>query len=53
MQMFIMETHDANLLLPGPFLFQTHYRLAASLHLFHVEERIGEGWPSPPYCMLH
>jgi hypothetical protein len=53
MQMFIMETQDANLPLPDPFLFRTHHRIAASLHLFHVEERIAEGWPSPPLCMGH
>ncbi|QQK47077.1 Protein kinase-like domain [Penicillium digitatum] len=48
MQMFIMESQDANRPLPDPFLIRTHYRFAASLHLFHVEERIAEGWPSPP-----
>lgn len=52
-QMFIMETQDANLPLPDPFLFRTHCRLAASLHLFHVEERVLEGWPSPPLCASH
>ncbi|KAF7122517.1 hypothetical protein CNMCM5793_000542 [Aspergillus hiratsukae] len=52
-QMFIMETRDANLPLPDPFLFRTHYRIAASLHLFHVEERIAEGWPSPPLIQLN
>ncbi|OJJ51788.1 hypothetical protein ASPZODRAFT_467123 [Penicilliopsis zonata CBS 506.65] len=45
--MLIMETQDASLPLPDPFLFRTHFRIAASLHLFHVEERIAEGWPSP------
>ncbi|RMZ45717.1 hypothetical protein CA14_005609 [Aspergillus flavus] len=53
MQMFIMETQDANLPLPNPFLVRTHYRIAASLHLFHVEERIAEGWPSPPLFQLN
>ncbi|GIJ98601.1 hypothetical protein Aspvir_000719 [Aspergillus viridinutans] len=52
-QMFIMETRDANLPLPDPFLFRTHYRIAASLHLFHVVERIAEGWPSPPLFLLN
>ncbi|PYH90220.1 hypothetical protein BO71DRAFT_422453 [Aspergillus ellipticus CBS 707.79] len=41
-----METKDANQPLPDPFLLRTHYRIAASLHLFHVEERVAEGWPS-------
>ncbi|KAJ5786785.1 uncharacterized protein N7503_011997 [Penicillium pulvis] len=38
--------------LPDPFLFRTHCRLAASLHLFHVEEQVLEGWPSPPLFHL-
>ncbi|CAG8003238.1 unnamed protein product [Penicillium olsonii] len=45
--MFIMNAHDPELALPDPFLLRTHSRLAASLHLFHVEERVAEGWPSP------
>ncbi|KAB8214405.1 hypothetical protein BDV33DRAFT_196131 [Aspergillus novoparasiticus] len=48
-----METQDANLPLPDPFLVRTHYRIAASLHLFHVEERIAEGWPSPLLFQLN
>ncbi|KAF7163167.1 hypothetical protein CNMCM5623_008237 [Aspergillus felis] len=52
-QMFTMETKDANLPLPDPFLLRTHYRIAAALHLFHVEERIAEGWPSPPLFQLN
>ncbi|KAJ5158373.1 Aminoglycoside phosphotransferase [Penicillium coprophilum] len=48
MQMFIMESQDTNQHLPDPFLLRTHYRIAASMHLFYVEERIAEGWPSPP-----
>lgn len=51
--MFIMETQDANLPLPDPFLVRMHDRIAASLHLFYVEERILEGWPSPGLCMDH
>jgi hypothetical protein len=51
--MFTMETKDANLPLPDPYLFRTHYRIAASLHLFHVEARIAEGWPSPPLFQLN
>ncbi|PKX98924.1 uncharacterized protein P174DRAFT_33590 [Aspergillus novofumigatus IBT 16806] len=43
-----METKDASLPLPDPFLFRTHDPIAASLHLFHAKERIAEGWPSPP-----
>ncbi|KAJ5420905.1 hypothetical protein N7465_003424 [Penicillium sp. CMV-2018d] len=53
MQMFIMESQDANQPLPDPFLLRTHHRIAASLHLFHVEERIAEGWPSPPLFHLN
>ncbi|CAG8379326.1 unnamed protein product [Penicillium salamii] len=44
--MFIMQTQNPNLSLPDPFLIRTYFRLAASLHLFHVEESIAEGWPS-------
>ncbi|KAJ5325258.1 uncharacterized protein N7506_008360 [Penicillium brevicompactum] len=53
MQMFIMETRDSDLPLPDPFLLRTHFRLAVSLHLFYVEERISEGWPSLQSCMKH
>ncbi|GIJ88771.1 hypothetical protein Asppvi_007698 [Aspergillus pseudoviridinutans] len=52
-QMFTMETKDANLPLPDPFLLRTHYRIAAALHLFHVEERIAEDWTSPPLFQLN
>lgn len=52
MQMFSMESQDADQPLPDPFLLRTHHRIAASLYLFHVEERIAEGWPSPPFCMV-
>lgn len=52
MQMFIMGAKNANQPLPDPFLLRTHHRIAASLHLFHVEEQIAEGWPSPPFCMV-
>ncbi|KAJ5883028.1 uncharacterized protein N7473_009914 [Penicillium subrubescens] len=48
MQMFTMESRDAKLPLPDPFLLRTHFRITASLHLFHVEESISKGWPSPP-----
>ncbi|KAJ5793575.1 hypothetical protein N7457_000174 [Penicillium paradoxum] len=50
MQMFIMETRDVSLPLPDPFLLRTHFRMAASLHLFHVEEQISKGWPSPSFA---
>ncbi|KAJ5382567.1 hypothetical protein N7517_000478 [Penicillium concentricum] len=53
MQMFIMESQDTNQALPYPFLLRTHYRIAASMHLFHVEEQIAEGWPSPPLFQLN
>lgn len=53
MQMFTMESHDPNQPLPDPFLLRTHHHIAASMYLFHVEERIAEGWPSPPLCMVH
>ncbi|KXG49037.1 Aminoglycoside phosphotransferase [Penicillium griseofulvum] len=53
MQMFIMESQGTNQPLPDPFLLRTHYRIAASLHLFHVEERIADGWPSPPLFHLN
>lgn len=45
--MFTMETKNADLALPDPFLLRMHYRIAKSLHLFHIERRIAEGWPSP------
>ncbi|PIG84585.1 hypothetical protein AARAC_002445 [Aspergillus arachidicola] len=48
-----METQDANIPLLDPFLVRTYYRIAASLHLFHVEERIAEGWTSPPLFQLN
>ncbi|OOQ82494.1 hypothetical protein PEBR_38700 [Penicillium brasilianum] len=48
MQMFIMESRDDQLPLPDPFLLRTHFRFSTSLHLFHVEESISRGWPSPP-----
>ncbi|OQD95230.1 hypothetical protein PENSOL_c021G04959 [Penicillium solitum] len=53
MQMFSMESQDADQPLPDPFLLRTHHRIATSLHLFHVEERIAEGWPSPPLFHLN
>ncbi|KAJ6123263.1 hypothetical protein N7512_005728 [Penicillium capsulatum] len=52
-QMFIMETPDTERPLPDPFLLRTHHRIAAILHLFHVEEKIAEGWPSPSLCMKY
>ncbi|CAG8092193.1 unnamed protein product [Penicillium salamii] len=51
-QMFIMQTQNPNLSLPDPFLIRTNFRLAASLHLFHVEESIAEGWPSSQLFFL-
>ncbi|KAE8308125.1 hypothetical protein BDV41DRAFT_581712 [Aspergillus transmontanensis] len=48
-----METQDANIPLLDPFLVRTHYRIAASLHLFHIEQRIAEGWASPPLFQLN
>ncbi|CAG7947838.1 unnamed protein product [Penicillium nalgiovense] len=51
--MFIMESHYPSQPLPDPFLLRTHHCIAAFLHLFHVEERIAEGWPSPPLFNLN
>ncbi|KAJ5114816.1 hypothetical protein NUU61_000575 [Penicillium alfredii] len=49
-QLFIMKTRVPDLPLPDLLLLRTHYRIAPSLHLFYVEERIAEGWPSPILC---
>ncbi|KAJ9482418.1 hypothetical protein VN97_g11014 [Penicillium thymicola] len=53
MQMFTMKSHDPNQPPPDPFLLRTHHCIAASMHLFHVEERIAEGWPSPALFNLN
>jgi hypothetical protein len=53
MQISIMETQDASLPLPDPFLLRAHFRIAASLHLFHVEEQVSKSWPSPAFGMYH
>jgi hypothetical protein len=53
MQISIMETQDASLPLPDPFLLRAHFRIAASLHLFHVEEQVSKSWPSPALGMYH
>lgn len=50
--LFTMSTKDpAVYSLPSRALLRLHFRLAKSLHLFYIEDRIAEGWPSPPLSM--
>ncbi|WEW59815.1 hypothetical protein PRK78_005295 [Emydomyces testavorans] len=49
MRAFDMHTDDPTLYcLPSPMLFRVHYRFAALLHHFYVEDHISVGWPRPP-----
>ncbi|GAD95296.1 hypothetical protein TERG_03876 [Paecilomyces variotii No. 5] len=46
-------TPNAEILpIPSFFLFGTHRRLAAALHLFYIEDKIARGWPQPPRDIL-
>jgi len=38
--------------LPSPALLRIHFRFAAALHLFFIEDRIAEGWPQTPPGMF-
>ncbi|KKZ68518.1 hypothetical protein EMCG_05802 [[Emmonsia] crescens] len=52
--LFTMSTKDPVVYsLPSRVLLRLHFRLAKSLHLFYIEDRIAEGWPSPPLITLN
>jgi hypothetical protein len=48
LHLFELFTSDPKgLRLPSNSLINVHYRFAAALHLFYIQDEVNRGWPRP------